>query len=87
MSVSANASSGVTFGHEKFARRATHGIEHAFVEHVPRAYLLRDHLGARELGLHAQSPSIGMLLILPETSVPKGLVSSRNQSHIAYLYG
>jgi hypothetical protein len=40
------------FRHEKFARRATHGVEHAFVEHVPRTYLLRDHLGARELGLH-----------------------------------
>ena len=34
----------VALGHEKFARRATHGVEHAFVEHVPRAYLLRDHL-------------------------------------------
>src|SRR4029078_4830561 len=31
---------GVAFGYEKLARRATHGIEHALVEHVPRAYLL-----------------------------------------------
>ena len=52
MSVSANATFHVAFRHEKFARRAAHGVEHAFVEHVPRAYLLRDHLGARELGLH-----------------------------------
>src|SRR5689334_2372083 len=44
----------VALGHEKFARRATHRVEHAFVEHVPRADLLRDHLAARELRLHEQ---------------------------------
>ena len=44
----------VALGDEKFARRAAHCVEHAIVEHVPRADLLRDHLDARELGLHEQ---------------------------------
>jgi len=33
---------------------SANATEHAFVEHVPRAHLLRDHLRARELGLHEQ---------------------------------
>ena len=57
--------SGVALGHEKLARRAAHGIEHAFVEHVPRANLLRDHLGARELGLHENLRQLGCYLFCP----------------------
>jgi hypothetical protein len=48
------AESGVALGHEELARRAAHGVQHALIEHVPCAHLLRDHLAARELDLHVQ---------------------------------
>ena len=81
---------GITLGDELLARHPAHGLEHAIIEHVPRADLLRDHLDARELGLHGRSSCeevIGMLLILPETASRRASFRRGTGRHIAYLYG